>query len=265
VAFQPTSLGARSAQLSVGSAPSISVPLSGNGVAATPIPVAPYLYYLPHVVTGNGYLTKITLSNQVNLSNDVVVQFLTQAGTVAQSTRYTIAAGGALRIATPESSRFGAGITQWAIVGSTQPLLANLFFEVQDSSKTIINTVGFNSSDPLTNFSFPVEFEPFANGTPGGRSAGLAMANAFGTDATYTMTLYSSSGTAVASATGKIPAYGQVALDLSTVANFRSVLPNGNFVGSVQVLTTGGRVVAIALEDDFGPFSATPVVAVPLQ
>jgi hypothetical protein len=266
VAFQPGSLGSRSAQLNVGSAPVIAVPLSGDGLAATPIPVAPYVYYLPHVITGNGFVTKITLSNQANVNNDVVVQFLTQAGTVAQSTRYAIAGGGALRVATPESTRFGAATTQWVVVGATHPLLANLFFELEDaSSKAIINTIGFNSSDQLSSFSFPVEFEPYPNGTPGGRTAGLAMANPLGIENTYVMTLYSASGVAMATSTGKIPAYGQVAIDLALVAEFKSVLPNANFVGSVQVKTTSGRVVTIALEDDFGPFSATPVVAVPLQ
>jgi hypothetical protein len=221
---------------------------------------------LPHVITGNGFVTKITLSNQANVNNDVVVQFLTQAGTVAQSTRYAIAGGGALRVATPESTRFGAATTQWVVVGATHPLLANLFFELEDaSSKAIINTIGFNSSDQLSSFSFPVEFEPYPNGTPGGRTAGLAMANPLGIENTYVMTLYSASGVAMATSTGKIPAYGQVAIDLALVAEFKSVLPNANFVGSVQVKTTSGRVVTIALEDDFGPFSATPVVAVPLQ
>ena len=264
VGFSPRVIGNRSAQLTLGSLPPVTVPLAGSGVTATPIPVAPYIYYLPHVVSGNGYVTKITLSNQANVGNNIVVQFLTQAGKVAQSTRYTIAAGGALRIATPEASRFLATTTQWVVIGSTQPLLANLFFEVEDSTGTIINTVGFNSSDSLSNFSFPVEFEPQPDGTPGGRTAGLAMANPQSIDASYTMTLFNANGVAVATTTGKVPAFGQVAVDLATIASFRSVLPKANFVGSVQVLVTG-RVVTIALEDDFGPFSATPVVPIPIQ
>jgi hypothetical protein len=51
-----------------------------------------------------------------------------------------------------------------------------------------------------------------------------------------------------------------VAIDLRNVSEFAAALPSGNFIGSV-VVTSTQPVAAIALEDDYGPFSAVPVVS----
>ena len=58
-------------------------------------------------------------------------------------------------IATPVTPQ---GCTvQWALITASASLGANLFFEVADSGGTPINTIGFNSSPELTDFSLPVE------------------------------------------------------------------------------------------------------------
>jgi hypothetical protein len=50
-----------------------------------------------------------------------------------------------------------------------------------------------------------------------------------------------------------------VPTDLSTIAAFKSALPNGNFVGSIRVVTNG-QLSVVALQSDLGLFSATPPV-----
>jgi hypothetical protein len=258
VAFQPTSAGAKTATLTVATPLPITVPLTGNASTATlAIPMA-YSYLLPHIVTGNGYVTKITINNLVSVENHVYVRYLTQAGQVVKTDSYTIPAGGTVRIATPESGRFGATTTQWAMVGSTQPLLTNLFFEVENSQGTVINTVGFNAAPAVSGFIFPAEFQPNPDGTPGGRTAGVALANPTNGTVSYTVELVDTNGTSLASFRGSLVPYGQVSLDLSSASAFGPNLPKANFVGTVRV-TANGNLSAIALEGDFGPFSATPV------
>ena len=265
VAFKPAAPGGSFSTLFVGisgqPAP-IPVPLNGFGGSATPVPATNHTYVLPHIVTGQGYVTKITITNLADVSNDAVLTYVSQSGAVVQRSSYTLGAGGAVRIATPEQDRFGPPTTQWAIVGSREPVSVNLFFEIMDASSKITNTVGFNAAPALTSFVFPVEFQPAAAGALIGRTAGLALANPSALAMTFTMTLLDGGGNTLATETRALPAYGQTAFDLTAVASFQAVLPATNFVGSVRVQASA-PVSAIALEDDIGPFSATPVIPLP--
>src|SRR5205085_563216 len=56
-----------------------------------------------------------------------------------------------------------------------------------------------------------------------------------------------------------IAANSQFLSDLGSMPEFHAVLPNANFVGSLNI-TSDQPVAGIALEDDLGPFSAVPVI-----
>ncbi len=222
-------------------------------------PPYPFTYLLPHVVSGGGYATKITVVNTSNVQNPVVVNFLSQAGALLGSTQYSVAPGGTLRVATPESERFGPTATQWAMVGAQAAVLTNVFFEyIPSGSDTVVNSVGYTDAPPLTDFSLPVEFEPAPPGRGIGRSVGLALANPNSSTVAATLKLVDAGGTVLATYGVSLPALGQMAMDLSSLSTFRAALPSGNFVGSVTV-TASAPISAIALADDFGPFAATPV------
>ena len=228
---------------------------------ATPIMQTPAArIYLPHIVRGGGYVTKLTFVNpSAAAANVTMIQYL-PSGSIDQQVSFTIPAHGARRIATAESGRFGASITTWAIVDSDQPISANLFFEVilDQVSRAIVNTIGFNDSPLMSEFSFPVEFEPGRGGSIG-RTVGLAVANPWPSATSVTLRLLSPDGTVLATRTRDVPALGQLAIDLSTDPVFSAVLPATNFVGAVTVVAAR-PVAAIALEDDLGPFSALPVM-----
>lgn len=228
-------------------------------VVASVAPPYPFTYLLPHVVSGGGYTTKITVVNTSNVQNTVVVNFLSQAGALLGSTQYSVAPGGTLRVATPESERFGSTATQWAMVGAQAAVLTHVFFEyIPSGSDTVLNSVGYTDAPPLTDFSLPVELEPAPAGHAIGRSVGLALANPNSSTVAATLKLVDAGGTVLATYGVSLPALGQAAMDLSSLATFRAVLPSGNFVGSVTVAASA-PISAIALADDFGPFAATPV------
>src|SRR5207237_7423384 len=121
---------------------------------------------------------------------------------------------------------------------------------------TPINTIGFNSSPELADFSLPVELEPAGITNSVGRTVGVAIANANGSSATVTMTLRRADGTTFGSVQKTIPANGQ---SIFSLQNEFANLPNANFVGSLAITSTA-PVSAIALEDDLGPFSSIPVI-----
>ncbi len=227
-------------------------------VIANASPGALVNYTIPHFVSGGGFTSKLTLVNTSTSANSVTVNFLDQAGNVVSSTPYVMAAGATVRIASPESARFGPMTTKWAAIGAQSPLLANVFFEYIPAGTTeVTNSVGFNDSPPLTDFTLPVEFEP-ANGHAAPRTVGLAIANPNNSSTNVTLKLLDQNGTVLATYGLTLPPNGQTALGLGSLSTFQAVLPNGNFVGSVTVAASA-PVSAIALGDDFGPFSATPV------
>lgn len=260
VGFAASAAGQRSATLNLGTPPNMNVPLTGFATSATAMMPTAYTYVLPHIVTGNGYVTKITIANLSSLTTTIYVRYFSQSGQVVKTDTYSLPGGGAVRIATPESGRFSTPTTQWAIVGSSQPMLANLFFEVKDSNGTVINTVGFNSAAPLPLSLFPVEFQPAPNTTKPPRTSGVAIANPGPNTVSFTLQLVDQNGNIVTSFPSSLPPFGQVAYDLSANTAFGTYLPAGNFVGIVR-LTANGPLSAIALEGDFGPFSATPVIS----
>ena len=57
-----------------------------------------------------------------------------------------------------------------------------------------------------------------------------------------------------------LAANSQTAFPLNGFSEFAAALPAANFIGAV-VVTSNVPVAAIALEDDLGPFSATPVIS----
>lgn len=230
-------------------------------IGNSPLPAMPHLYYLPHAVSGGGYVTKITVINLSSSANTVVVTFLTPGGESVLTGNYPVASGGTLRVATPETERFAPLQTRWVVVGAQAIVAVNLFFEYIETpgSRRVVNSVGFTDSAPLTEFSVPVEFEPRASDTPIGRTVGLALANTTAATNRVALQLVDAVGNVLASAILTLPAFGQTAVALDALPEFAAALPHANFVGSITGLASGA-VAVIALADDFGPFAATPAV-----
>jgi hypothetical protein len=259
VAFSPTAIGSSNTTLTLATAPQTNISLSGTGVAQMPIPVAPYTYVIPHVPSGSGYVSKITVNNLVSIPNDFIIRYVSQVGTILSTTTYQLQPGSAVRINSIDpSARFTTAPTVWAVVASRYPVNVNMFYELADNQGRVLNTVGFNAAPALNNFVFPAEFEPKPDGSFG-RTVGLALSNPTAGTVNYTMLLVNSSGSTIASTSGSIGPYSQVPTDLSTIAAFKSALPNGNFVGSIRVVTNG-QLSVVALQSDLGLFSATPPV-----
>jgi len=233
----------------------------GFAIGNSPMPAMPLRLYLPHLVSGGGYVTKITVVNLAPAANTVVVNLLTPGGTLARSETRQIPAGGTWRVSTDEATRYDEMQGGWAVVGSQGIVGANLFFEFIPTPGThqVVNSVGFNDAAPLTEFSFPVEFEPRPADVSIGRTVGLALANTTANANNVTLRLVDANGNVIAFSTVTLPPFGQSALALHLVPEFAAALPAANFVGSVTG-SAQGAVAVIAMEDDFGPFSATPVL-----
>jgi sugar lactone lactonase YvrE len=231
---------------------------------ATPSLTSATTQVVPHIVSGAGYVTKITLVNLSAGTNTVTVTYFNQAG-VQQGTphSFVIPAFGTARDTTGEANRFTtpAPPPQWAVVTSTASAGVNLFFEFMDSptARLVVNTVGFNAAPELTTFTVPVEYQPGTGGAIG-RTMGFAVANRNGSAASMTVSLLNNQGSVIATHPLTLAAGAQTTFNVDTVSEFAAVLPASNFIGTL-VVTSNLPVAAIALEDDLGPFSATPVIS----
>ncbi len=241
--------------------------LATGFVASSPVPQVGYNTMMPHVVTGGGYVTKLTIVNMSGATNNVSVNFVNDAGVVSTSVTRTLAIGETMRVATDEAQRNGPIASQWASINAQGRIAANLFFEISDQSpqNNIINTVGFNDDPGQSTLTIPVEFEPGTQAIPVGRTVGLALTNPNNATATVTLKLRQGQSGNNGVQLGSddvivIPPYGHTARALNS--DFSAVLPNSNFVGTITGTVTGvPGVTAVALGDDLGPFFATPSMA----
>ena len=228
-------------------------------IAASSVPDSALLTYLPHLVTGGGFVSKLTLVNMSGVPNNVALNVVGQDGSLQASNTVLMQPGEVVRIANPESARGLPSSTQWSPVGSSGPLSINEFFEFGTSSANVLNTIGFNDAATVANFSVPVEFEPAASSTKIGRTVGVALANPTANATNVQLTLRDQTGDAVGTLPVPLAAYGQVAIDL-TQSSLGTALPAGNFIGTLSG-TSATPFSLIALGDDKGPFFATPALS----
>jgi hypothetical protein len=229
-------------------------------ITTSPKSASPFQYVLPHVISGNGYSSKVTIVNTSAQQNTVVLNFVSQAGATLSSNTYSMAPGATLRVGMTDTERFGGYLTKWATVGSTSPVMTNVWYDYlpRQGSTSVQNSVGFNDAAPVTDFSLPVEFQPAVSGVNFGITVGLAIANPNPVATTATLKLVDSTGAVLATQVVNLPAFGQTAVDLQQPSGFGSVLPSTDFVGSVTVSATL-PVSSIAVQDNDGLFSAVPV------
>jgi len=228
-------------------------------LASSPVPQAAATTIMPHIVTGGGYVTKLTLVNMSGAENSVSVNFNTDTGNVTKSVTRRLKPGETLRVATDEADRNGPIATQWASISSQARTAANLFFEISDQSpqNTIINAVGFNDDPGATTFTLPVEFEPTPAGGAIGRTVGLALSNTNNAAVQVALALHDTIGNTLGFANVSLDPYAHTQKALNF--DFQSVLPSGNLVGTVSGSVSPALPVSVvALGDDFGPFFATP-------
>jgi len=236
--------------------------ISGVTISANPLPNFPYLYYLPHVVIGGGYVTKITAAGTSPLGASGQINFIDQAGHFIRQESLVLSPGGTFRYQTEEEDRYYPLTVSWAVVGSDQPIGVNEILEYMapgNSQWAISNTIGFGAAPPMTEFTIPEEIEPAPPGVSIGKTMGIAIANTTATAAGVTVKLYDRYANFLATTNLTIPPYGQIAFNpQSNLPVISDAYPNGNFIGSLT-FSSNQPVAVLALQDTYGPFAAVPV------
>ena len=245
-------------------------PSPGGGVSAAltftifsgPLPAKSFVYYVPHVVTGGGYSTRFTFVDLGAGSNNIDVHYVSQSGELLAENSFDMPSGGTLRIETPPADRKTPAIAEWAVIGADAPLAVHVVVEQSGEETAPANGFGFTDCSPADSFAIPAEFAPAPAGAPIGRTMGLAIANPSPNAVSAELRLVDASGVALAAHSFSLLPFGQLALDLQQLDEFRAALPPSNFVGSVTGIATA-PVCALALLDNYGPFLVAPVVRKP--
>jgi len=244
------------------SGPFFATPAVSGGIKFLPV-------VIPHIVSGGGFATRITLVNPTAAELSQTINFYNQNGMLASKQAFKLAPHAIIRISTPEPQRFGQTTTTWAAIGppftmppapTSDTVHANAFLELKDAStNAVINAIGFNDVVPGTAFTVPVEFEPAPPGLSIGRTVGIAIANPNSAASTITLKLLDSAGQTLATASFDVPQMGQTAIELGSLPEFKAALPVSRLVGVVTIGSTE-PVGVVALGDDYGPFYATPAI-----
>jgi len=239
---------------------------------ASPLPAGTVLSYLPHVPFGGGFRTKITIVSTA--TNTGVVNFIDQNGNHVGVQNFTSNTGGTVRIDTGNFPfpQFGALKVYWAVVGSSAPIGAHLFFEFNPGDANspvynVVNTVGFSNTPLVQDFTIPFEQEAQIPGSQAGKTVGMSIANPNASSATLTLEVVDSTGLVRGTDSINIGAFGQIIFAFPDVARFPNitaaltsiVAQQGNFVGTLTVHSSIPLSV-VALQQDFGPFSSLPTL-----
>jgi hypothetical protein len=213
---------------------------------------------VPHIVTGGGFVTRMTIVDLGPATNRVTVNYIGQSGTLAGQTAQPLASGGTLQIEAPGSP--STVETQWAVVGADAPVSVYVMVEQKSSAEEVrpASSFGFTECVPADAFAIPAEFEPAPAGHAIGRTLGLAIANPSPAAVDAELRLVDPSGAAVANHALSLPPFGQIAIDLQQLDAFRAALPASHFVGSVTGAASSPLCV-LALFDNYGPFLVAPV------
>lgn len=233
----------------------------GPFFASPPLGSGSSRIWIPHIISGGGFLTKLTIVNLSATTNTATVNYYNQSGSVTQTSSISLPPYGVSRTSTPESGRWGSSQTLWAQITASQAIAANVFFELHDTHSAVVNTIGFNDATALTHFVVPVDLLLPPKAGDVGMTAGIALANPYTTASTATLSLISDQGATAATSTVAVPANGQTAVDILSISSFRAAVPSAGFHGRLRVDATS-PLAPIALGDDWGPFFATPPFAV---
>ncbi len=225
--------------------------------------------YVPHIPYGGSFTTKLTVTNLSGSSPaPFLIRYYNQSGALLKTEGYLLNAAQTVRVNITGGS---STLTQWAVISTQATLLVNAFFEINGGGgpTNVTNTIGFNDQPSMTDFSVPVELQP--SPAPG-ITIGIALANPNASSTTVTLQLVGcipncdattgGVGVVLATDTVNLNPLGQQIYslqDATRLPNIAARLPNGNFLGVLTVHATS-PITAIALEDDFGPFSAIPIM-----
>lgn len=205
--------------------------------STSPIPAANLQTIVPHSAYGGGWITRLIVANLTNSPNTVTINRIDQSGNVVHSTTSTLAAGGTLEMADPESNRTLPLTINWFAIGSQGAVTASVLFDFQGAaapSPANFNTaLGALASAPVTSFT------ALARVTSPGGDLGLALANLNNTSTTLTIKLNNQGGGVAAQDTVTLGPFAQTAFDLTQDPAFKSILQNvSEFDGTLEVTTS---------------------------
>jgi hypothetical protein len=221
----------------------------------TQVPPFPLTEAIPHIVTGGGFLTRITVVNLSGKANPIQLNFVSQGGELLQTQGETIAPNGRFDVSTDEVDRFADLTVQWVIVGSAWPVGATVFYEVKSRESPVpLTVVSFSAPDPIQTVTVPLAFAPGLAGQPARFTAALALANFSANSNSVDIKLVDADGAVVASDNVALAPFGQTAFVLPERPVLAAALAGREgFFGSI-ILNASQPLLVMDVGSDFGQY-----------
>lgn len=249
-----------------------------SGLAiAQGLPNSSNLTLIPHFAIGNGYVTRLFVKNLSTSSNNLVLQFRNQDGSVASTENVLLSPRQTFQRSSGEPSRLNlTAVTQWITIGSDQPIAASVLFDCcAGGSADVVSAVGVLPQARGSAFVAPFIFQRLTATQPV-LVEGLGVANPSDRANTITILLLDSNGVQVSSDTlTSIPPFGQTAFTVSDLPNVSARLADReSFLGSLVLTGTqpfspvivgnlGGRLFSLPLIATAGTLQASGAPALP--
>jgi hypothetical protein len=248
-------LGVQSFTASVGS---LVVTFTAKAVAIQ-VPPYPLTKAVPHIASGGGFFTRLTVVNLAQEENHIQVNFLGQAGELQGSSREILPPNGRFDVSTDEAARFRDLTIQWAIVGSELPIAASVLYEVKPGNLVVPLTVaGSAAPDPIQTLTLPFAFVAGLPGNAARLTAALALANFSADSNSVDMKLVDAQGVVVAADQLTLAPFGQTAFVMPERPALAAALAGREeFLGSI-ILSANQPLLVIGVGSDFDQYFSVP-------
>jgi hypothetical protein len=226
---------------------------------AVQVPPFPITKVVPHVVTGNGFQTTISVINLTGQVNPIQINLLSQAGDLVSTETHTLPPSGRIDVIPNNTERLAGLTIQWAAVGSQLPIGVSSLLELeQPGSEQPVTAVSFPSPDPQQTMRLPFAFVQAAAGEQNPLTAGLALANFSPAAATIELDLFDQGGAEKASDKLALPPFGQTTLVVPERPPFQSALTGQAQFSGFLTVSSSSPIAVIDAGSDFSQFFSVP-------
>lgn len=219
-------------------------------------------FFVPHIAVGDGWTTRISLTNLCAQPNPVRFEVFDQAGALQTSflpPQATLLPHATAVFFPTGTERSGPLTVRWARISSDLGLGVHILLELAPATPEVERgVVGVADSPVVTRFSLPVGVAPASGGPDRSLTVGLAVANTSGNTNSFVLQLLNEEGELVAQDSSlSLPPWGQLAVRISELPGFRAFLQmQPEFNGTLVVIAT--EPVAALGVGGSGPFFPIP-------
>lgn len=239
-----------------------SAQITGYGTA---FPDSRFVTFIPHFVTGGGFVTRVLIKSLAHDHDWLDIRFLSQDGQVVNFQGVNVTAGQSIELTSGENNRSAHQFTSWMAIGSDEPISVSALFDCCAAGSPVTSAVDVPAqAEPTdTSFTAPFIFQRETDEQPllvQGMAIGNHSVLSYSANR-VTIRLLDQDGRDVSSDTLTIPGFGQTAFTVTELPNLNAQLAGKDrFLGSLEI-TGSGLFASVVVGNLGGQLFSLPVTS----